>query len=285
MRNNRKRTLQILTTSGLLLLGVSIAQAGTLVTIPGTYGSTLNLNAVTSGTCLGLGYDTPSGPCSAIAGATLDSTLSVTGPSDTLTFDVNGAGEAGAGYSGQDYQVWQDVTSAAGTDQFFGKFTGTPNLIGTQAQGETNGIVIDFNPGISNVGFYVQDNNYTTEPFDVFITLSGGTDSGTCDTFESASCEVESLTPNSGPVFIGAQAASGTTFTQIQVTTCIATSTSNATCNSFDNNFFIGDLAFTVGATNSSSGPPPSTPEPSTIAMMVGGLGVLGWKARKRVKA
>jgi hypothetical protein len=250
-----KRTVQILGSIALIAAAVPFAQAGTITLVTTPFSGTSNLDL----SSLGTGY------CIGNAGGGLvcspgNDPIAV--GTENLTFSNSNA---------QNDEVF--IQGTGGGNTFQGNFSPNTYLLATVANADT--LTISFAATeLSSVGFYIQEADFNSSTFTATINLNGGT---ACAGI-TGGCSETTTSAGGDPIFIGLQNTSNSaTIASINITT---SSTSNPSTAS--GNFYIADLTFDVGGTST---PPPTVPEPSTIAMMIGGLGVVAWKARKRVKA
>jgi hypothetical protein len=278
MTTHGKRTLQILGSIALIAAAIPAAHAGTMTLVTSTFGGvTDTLNFATNGVCVGPSSGTPI--CPSLSISTISNAFSTSGSntvyfgvfnqSDSIPITFNpGCATTGepagcAGDVNDDAELYDQANS--GSFSFDGGFTPTEDLLNTVNNSEQ--IVIAFASPVSEVGFYAEDGNHTSAST---LTIGVNSPATTCAAFASSACTVSD--PAGDAEFIGVKTSSGAaTINSITITTT-------------SGQVVLGDLTLITGAT-SPSGPPPAVPEPSTVVMMIGGLGVLGWKARKRVKA
>jgi len=255
MKKDRK-IWQFLSCTTLILLATSIAQAS-IVSVGPTLSTTANDSADWST------FPVPTPPGGSDLGSCIGTIscgpltfTSLTTPHNTLTLSFT---------DGQDGQVWVQQT-IPGAPQFNGHFTDGQYLVNTLdslAPATADSFTIQFGSGVSAFGVYVEEFDFSN-PFTATVSTADG--GGGSYTSPSGSNNVE---------WVGIADSGG--IASINSVTITTTGTQSGY-------FLVGTAYFQSGNTTT-TGPPPSVPEPASMFMVAGGIAALVWKARKRARA
>ena len=254
------RTWQFLGCSVLILLFTVAAQAGTLniLTTPFIGNDSIGWGPAVG--CLqSVGCVPPNGVGTSFHSA--GNTINVSFASDDFTLQPNngegGVFEAGGGGSFE----WQIGTIFVSGTFLLGTNLNT-SLEPNNALDDT--MTLTFTNAVNAVGAYIQDFDQT-DSFSATVFANG----------DSVHSFTEGPSANGNAFFIGIYDTSGTADIN-----SISFTTSQPASGGTPSYFVIGTALF-----NDGNGTITTIPEPATLLMMGGGLAVLAWKARKRVRA
>ena len=271
MRMNRRK-VQVLGAVGFLFLAVSVAQADTfsawnVSTNPPT-------DAISWANIVGCGVGSINPTCTGANSYSFAITNGLTDTSThgnvaTLNFGV-GSGAIfilGTNWAGGDTASWD-----ASANPPYNVISGS-SLLSTNDTANNSGsteyaadnIQLSFGTNLSAFGVVLQSDQNTTS-FTASLTYFTATSGEGC----LAGCTI-TASSTGAPVFIGVLDGTAADITNV---------TLDETSSNNNSHFFAVGPASLIEGTVSS----PSVPEPGTMLLLAGGLAVIGWKARKRVR-
>lgn len=244
------RTWQFLGCGTLILIATGIAQAGTLTvtTTPFTGNGSASWG---SQDYLDPGASPTRGSYVFVTGSD-NITVSFSNPTNPMDGEGIVAQAGATGTFGWSNGFFSPGTALLGNNNNTSIYPANP---------VTDDMTLTFSTPVSAVGAYIQDFD---QQYPFTVTLNGN---GT-----TLSPVISSTSGN--PIFVGIVDSSGTADI-----TSITFHTSTTSSGGSPDYFAIGTAQFNVG-----NGTVTTVPEPASLAFMAGGLALLGWKARKRVR-